>query len=185
MSKGHYQRYFKLQIDTLMAEKYGVLRHTSEGDEVKQERLDSMSEARWNQELRGFVNAQYVDLEDTADFYYSMDQSGKFEIRRFMAKDTLAPLQRWEEMKVDGVTQLITWETQKRSVLMDRRVEMTYQPLKGYRVRMQEDAVFPLCSSVLRAAAPLRPIKHRLASDFMQILHSCRLADQCAQQPQT
>ena len=95
VSKSHYQRYFKLQIDTLMAEKYGVLRHTSEGDEVKQERLDSMSEARWNQELRGFVNAQYVDLEDTADFYYSMDQSGKFEIRRFTAKDTLAPLQRW------------------------------------------------------------------------------------------
>lgn len=142
VSKSHYQRYFKLQIDTLMAEKYGVLRHTSEGDEVKQERLDSMSEARWNQELRGFVNAQYVDLKDTAVFYYSMDQSGKFEIRRFTAKDTLAPLQRWEEMKVDGVTQLITWETQKRSVLMDRRVEMTYQPLKGYRVRMQEDAAW-------------------------------------------
>jgi hydroxymethylpyrimidine pyrophosphatase-like HAD family hydrolase len=142
VSKSYYQRYFQLQIDTLLAEKYAVLRHTSEGEEVKQERLDSMSADRWNQELRGFVNATYVDIKDTSAYDYAIDQSGKFEIRRFTAKDTLAALQRWEEMKVDGVTQLITWETQKRSVLMDRRVEMTYQPMKGYRVRMQEDAAW-------------------------------------------
>jgi len=140
--QSYYQNYFHDQIDLLMAEEYGVIRHTSEGEEVKQERLDSMDIQRWTQELRGFINAVNIDSTDTAHYQYSLDKTGSFEIRRFTAKDTLAPLQRWEEMKVNGVIQLITWETQKLSVLMDRRVEMTYQPLKGYRVRMKEDAAW-------------------------------------------
>lgn len=138
----YYQKYFNDQIDSLMSGNYRVIRHTSEGEEVKQERLDSMDVERWSQELRGFINASYIDSNDTTHYQYALDRSGRFEIRRFTAKDTMAPLQRWEETKVDGVIQLITWETQKRSVLMDRRVEMTYQPLKGYRVRMKEDAAW-------------------------------------------
>ena len=140
--KSVYSRYFDAQIDTLLLQDMGVLKHTTEGEEVEQVQLDSMTDERWRQELRGFVNAVYVDTGDTANYFYAVDESGKFQIRRLIAKDTLAPLQRWEEMRVNGAIQLITWETQKRSVLIDRRIEMTYQPLKGYRIRMQEDAAW-------------------------------------------
>ena len=141
-AKSVYCRYFDSQIDTLLLQDMGVLKHTTEGEEVEQVQLDSMTDERWRQELRGFLNAVYVDTGDTANYFYALDQSGKFQIRRLIAKDTLAPLQRWEEMRVNGAIQIIMWETQKRSVLIDRRVEMTYQPLKGYRIRMREDAAW-------------------------------------------
>ena len=143
-SVSYYQTYFQKQIDTLLMDGYGVLRHTTEmeSEEVDQVQLDSMSKELWEQELRGFIYAGYVDELDTANYYFASDKSGKFEIRRFTAKDTLAHLQQWEETKVNGTIQLITWQTQKRSVLMDRWVEMAYQPLKGYRIRMKEDAAW-------------------------------------------
>lgn len=142
ITKSVYTRYFERQIDTLLMQHMGVLKHTSEGEEVEQVQLDSMTVDRWRQELRGFLNAVYVDTGDTANYFYAVDESGKFQIRRLIAKDSMAPLQRWEEMRVNGAIQLITWETQKQSVLIDRRIEMTYQPLKGYGIRMREDAAW-------------------------------------------
>lgn len=142
ITKSVYTRYFERQIDTLLIQQMGVLKHTSEGEEVEQVQLDSMTVDRWRQELRGFLNAVYVDTGDTANYFYAVDESGKFQIRRLIAKDSMAPLQRWEEMRVNGAIELITWETQKQSVLIDRRIKMTYQPLKGYGIRMREDAAW-------------------------------------------
>lgn len=142
ITKSVYTRYFERQIDTLLMQQMGVLKHTSEGEEVEQVQLDSMTVDRWRQELRGFLNAVYVDTGDTANYFYAVDESGKFQIRRLIAKDSMAPLQRWEEMRVNGAIELITWETQKQSVLIDRRIKMTYQPLKGYGIRMREDAAW-------------------------------------------
>lgn len=108
ITKSVYTRYFERQIDTLLMQQMGVLKHTSEGEEVEQVQLDSMTVDRWRQELRGFLNAVYVDTGDTANYFYAVDESGKFQIRRLIAKDSMAPLQRWEEMRVNGAIELIT-----------------------------------------------------------------------------
>ena len=140
--KSFYAQYFESQIDSLLSENYGLLRHTSEGEEVEQERLDTMHVDLWERELRGFLNAENPNISDTANYQYAVDTAGRFEIRRLSAKDSTADLQFWEETRVDGAIQLITWRVQKKSVLIDRYFEMTYQPMKGYRIKMKEDAAW-------------------------------------------
>ncbi len=140
--KSFYTQYFESQIDLLTAKKYGLIRHTSEGEDVQQERLDTMNSQLWERELRGFLNAENPQIADTAHYQFAVDTSGRFEIRRLSAKDSTSSLQFWEETRVDGQIQLITWQIQKKSVLIDRNFEMTYQPMKGYRIKMKEDAAW-------------------------------------------
>lgn len=140
--RSFYDAYFNEQIDSLLIMNMGLVRHTTEGELVDQIRYDSMTKPMWQKELHGFLNAPSVLTNDTQNFIISVDKTGKYEVTRYTAKDTLQSLQQWEQTRINGQIELITWQRRSRSLLMDRDVEMTYQPQKGYRMVMKENAAW-------------------------------------------
>lgn len=136
------KHYFESQIATLLSEGYSIVRHTQSGEDLEQLRIDTMTQELWERELHGFLNmAPKPHLKDTS-FQFSIDSAGIYEIERIVAKDTLRELQEVSTIKVKGTVELMTWKVRKRALLMDRDMEFTYQPLKGYRIKMFEDAAW-------------------------------------------
>ena len=140
--RGYYEQYFSQEIKQLTATNKGILKHTTTEDEVEQWSCETMSREMWKSELRGFLNAPEVLTNDTANYIISNDSSGIYQVVRYTAKDTMASLLKWEITMVNGELEMINWETQTRSVLLDRNVELNYQPQKGYRIQIIEDPMW-------------------------------------------
>lgn len=142
MERSYYGDYFSQEIQQLTATNKRILKHTTTEEKVEQWSCDTMSREMWESELRGFLNAPEVTTNDTANYIISNDSSGIFQVIRYTAKDTLASLLKWEITMVNNELEMINWETQTRSVLLDRNVELNYQPQKGYRIQIIEDPMW-------------------------------------------
>ena len=140
--RSYYGEYFSEEIKQLVETKKGILKHTTTEEKVEQWSCDTMDREIWESELRGFLNAPEIITNDTANYIISNDSSGVFQVIRYTAKDTMAPLLKWEITMVNNELEMINWETQSRSILLDRNVEMNYQPQKGYRIQIIEDPMW-------------------------------------------
>lgn len=140
--RSYYNQYFQDEISQLIKDEKGILKHTTTEDNVEQWMCDTMDREMWVSELRGFLNAPSVITNDTASYIISNDSSGMFQVVRYTAKDTLADLLRWEFTLVNSELQMITWETQEKSILLDRNIEKSYQPQKGFRIQIIEDPIW-------------------------------------------
>jgi hypothetical protein len=148
--------YFDLQIDTLVKQSYGLLRHTLRGDDLSQYRQNTLSKSLWEQELQGFLNLADKPSERDTQFQVTLDKTGIYEIESYAAKDTLKEFQNVTFTRVRGKVELISWKIQKKSLLMDRVMELSYQPLKGYRIKMYEDAAWS------------RPTSYEIFAEFIK-----------------
>jgi len=117
-----------------------VTKDITEGEKVERQNVTLKSQAEWEEELKGFLNFQTLKELEKSKSKETIDSNGMYHISRSAASDTNAYLQEFTVWKVKNEVQILTWKYKTRSLLMDRNVEMSYQPMKGYRLQIWENS---------------------------------------------
>ncbi len=117
-----------------------VTKDITEGEKVERQNVTLKSKAEWEEELKGFLNIQTLKELEKSKSKETIDSNGMYHISRSAASDTNAYLQEFTVWKVKNEVQILTWKYKTRSLLMDRNVEMSYQPMKGYRLQIWENS---------------------------------------------
>ena len=117
-----------------------VTKDITEGEKVERQNVTLKSKAEWEEELKGFLNFQTLKELEKSKSKETIDSNGMYHISRSAASDTNAYLQEFTVWKVKNEVQILTWKYKTRSLLMDRNVEMSYQPMKGYRLQIWENS---------------------------------------------
>ena len=140
--KGQWQKFIYKDIQKLSEKNLTLNKTIAEGEKVENEKLDSLDNAAWMKELEMFMSVNTTKELSAGQFDSSDDQSGKFRITNFYNKDTLALLQQFQIMRFENNVQILSWKLKSRSWMMDRDVEMSYQPQKGYRIQVNENSMW-------------------------------------------
>ncbi len=137
--KGQWQKFIYEDIQQLSKKNLTLNKTIAEGEKVENEKLDSLDKEGWMTELEMFVSINTSKELASGQFDSSDDQSGKFRITNYYNKDTQSLLQQFQIMKFENNVQILSWKLKSRSWIMDRDVEMSYQPQKGYRIQVNEN----------------------------------------------
>lgn len=140
--KDKWQKIIYNDVNTLSDKNLTLNKTIAEKDKVENEKLDSLEKGDWMKELEMFLNVNTEKELSVGNFDSSDDQSGKFRIINFYNKDSLASLQQFQIMRFENEVQILSWKLRSRSWMMDRDVEMSYQPKKGYRIKVNENSMW-------------------------------------------
>lgn len=141
--KDEWQKYMVGQIDSLLIINPTVNKNVTSKDLVENEVLKSpISKDKWMDELGAFLMVDFINEKEKSKLQHSIDSAGKNSIENYYSNDTNAYLQSFSIHKTNNVIQLLQWQLKKRTFLMDRDVQMSYQPLKGYRIQINENALW-------------------------------------------
>lgn len=141
--KDEWQSYMVKQIDSLMIQNSSVVKNITSQDQVENEVLNApISKEKWMDELGAFLMVDFNKEKEKSKLQRSLDSAGKNTIENYYTNDTNAYLQSFSIHKTNNVIQLLQWQLKTRSFLMDRDVQMSYQPLKGYRIQINENALW-------------------------------------------
>jgi len=137
-----WQKMIYNDIHYLSSKNLRLNRTIAEKETVENEKLDSLTKEDWMNELEMFLTVNTEKEINSGNFDSTDDQSGKYRITNFYNNDTLAALQQFQIMKFENKVQIISWKLRNRSWMMDRDVEMSYQPKKGYRIQVNENSMW-------------------------------------------
>ena len=140
--KDEWQKFIYNDINALSNKNLNLNKSIAEKEKVENEKLDSLKKEDWMNELEMFLSVNTEKELSSGSFDSSHDQSGKFRITNFYNKDSLASLQQFQIMRFENEVQLLSWKLRSRSWMMDRDVEMSYQPKKGYRIQVNENSMW-------------------------------------------
>lgn len=140
--KDKWQKFIYNDINTLSSKNLSLSKTIAENEKVENEKLDSLNKEDWMNEFEMFLNVSTEKELNAGKFDSSDDQSGKFRITNFYNKDSSASLQQFQIMRFENEVQILSWKLRSRSWMMDRDVEMSYQPKKGYRIQVNENSMW-------------------------------------------
>jgi|APGre2960657468_1045069.scaffolds.fasta_scaffold05909_3 hypothetical protein len=136
-------RFAQNEIDWLQKVQPGMTKTVNEGEKVETESLDSLD---WNNELEAIRTWSVFALtkkSKTQPAYDTMiDESGALKIVRMNARDTAAELQELMVTYRKGEIEIMQWTVIQRSWFMDRDLRISFQPRKGYGIRVIENAIW-------------------------------------------
>lgn len=134
-----FPKYFKAQIHALDSADPAFHQVISINGEPGNEMPDSLN---WNEELEVFFNLDLNKVSLRDQYNTSVDSTGHISIERIYAKDTGMFVQEISTTRVNGEIQVIEAHLKKRSFIVDRDVHLSYQPMKGYGVRIEENYIW-------------------------------------------
>ncbi|MFM1898834.1 MAG: hypothetical protein RL577_1074 [Bacteroidota bacterium] len=118
----------------------GSYKTVIKGDDIHTEELDSCDFA---QEFAVFLNYDLALAEKRFGTYrQTLDSSQGLSLLRFECSDTAADLRQFQVLKKQGQVQLLEWDIQTHSFLMDRAMKLSVQPGKGYRIWVKENSLW-------------------------------------------
>lgn len=141
-SSDKWTAFMKSEIEKLSKSPVAITKDITEGESVERQVITLKSPSEWDEELKGFLNFQTETELIKSKSSQTIDSNGMYHIARNSASDTNAYLQEFTVWKVKNEVQILTWKYKTRSFLMDRNVEMSYQPMKGYRLQIWENSVW-------------------------------------------
>ncbi len=134
--------FMKSEIVKLSKSPVLITKDITEGESVERQVVTLNSQSEWEEELKGFLNFQTESELIKSKSSQTIDSNGMYHISRNSSSDTNAYLQEFTVWKVKNEVQILTWKYKTRSFLMDRNVEMSYQPMKGYRLQIWENSLW-------------------------------------------
>ena len=117
----------------------GMRKTVASGEDVSTETLDSVE---WSNELEMIRSWSVSEYRKKHTYDETVDSAGSLMIVRYNAQDTLAELQELMVTYRKGKIDLMQWDIKQRSWYMDRDLRVSFQPRKGYGVRVSENAVW-------------------------------------------
>jgi hypothetical protein len=117
----------------------GMRKTVTSGEDVSTETLDSVE---WSNELEMIRSWSVSEYRKKYTYDETVDSAGSLMIVRYNAQDTLAELQELMVTYRKGKIDLMQWDIKQRSWYMDRDLRVSFQPRKGYGVRVSENAVW-------------------------------------------
>ena len=117
----------------------GMRKSVTSGEDVSTETLDSVE---WSNELEMIRSWSVSEYRKKHTYDETVDSAGSLMIVRYNAQDTLAELQELMVTYRKGKIDLMQWDIKQRSWYMDRDLRVSFQPRKGYGVRVSENAVW-------------------------------------------
>lgn len=117
----------------------GMRKTVTSGEDVSTETLDSVE---WSNELEMIRSWSVSEYRKKHTYDEIVDSAGSLMIVRYNAQDTLAELQELMVTYRKGKIDLMQWDIKQRSWYMDRDLRVSFQPRKGYGVRVSENAVW-------------------------------------------
>ena len=117
----------------------GMRKTVTSGEDVSTETLDSVE---WSNELEMIRSWSVSEYRKKHTYEETVDSAGSLMIVRYNAQDTLAELQELMVTYRKGKIDLMQWDIKQRSWYMDRDLRVSFQPRKGYGVRVSENAVW-------------------------------------------
>lgn len=117
----------------------GMRKTVTSGEDVSTETLDSVE---WSNELEMIRSWSVSEYRKKHTYDETLDSAGSLMIVRYNAQDTLAELQELMVTYRKGKIDLMQWDIKQRSWYMDRDLRVSFQPRKGYGVRVSENAVW-------------------------------------------
>lgn len=117
----------------------GMRKTVTSGEDVSTETLDSVE---WSNELEMIRSWSVSEYRKKHTYDETVDSAGSLMIVRYNAQDTLAELQELMVTYRKGKIDLMQWDIKQRSWYMDRDLRVSFQPRKGYGVRVSENAVW-------------------------------------------
>ena len=117
----------------------GMRKTVTSGEDVSTETLDSVE---WSNELEMIRSWSVSEYRKKHTYDETVDSAGSLMIVRYNAQNTLAELQELMVTYRKGKIDLMQWDIKQRSWYMDRDLRVSFQPRKGYGVRVSENAVW-------------------------------------------
>jgi hypothetical protein len=132
-------RFAQNEISWLQKIQPGLRKTVTSGEDVSTETLDSVE---WSNELEMIRSWSVSEYRKKHTYDETVDSAGSLMIVRYNAQDTLAELQELMVTYRKGKIDLMQWDIKQRSWYMDRDLRVSFQPRKGYGVRVSENAVW-------------------------------------------
>jgi hypothetical protein len=132
-------RFARNEIMWLQKIQPGMRKTVTSGEDVSTETLDSVE---WSNELEMIRSWSVSEYRKKHTYDETVDSAGSLMIVRYNAQDTLAELQELMVTYRKGKIDLMQWDIKQRSWYMDRDLRVSFQPRKGYGVRVSENAVW-------------------------------------------
>ena len=132
-------RFAQNEIMWLQKIQPGMRKTVTSGEDVSTETLDSVE---WSNELEMIRSWSVSEYRKKYTYDETVDSAGSLMIVRYNAQDTLAELQELMVTYRKGKIDLMQWDIKQRSWYMDRDLRVSFQPRKGYGVRVSENAVW-------------------------------------------
>jgi len=132
-------RFAQNEILWLQKTQPGMRKTVTSGEDVSTETLDSVE---WSNELEMIRSWSVSEYRKKHTYDETVDSAGSLMIVRYNAQDTLAELQELMVTYRKGKIDLMQWDIKQRSWYMDRDLRVSFQPRKGYGVRVNENAVW-------------------------------------------
>ncbi len=132
-------RFAQNEIMWLQKIQPGMRKTVTSGEDVSTETLDSVE---WSNELEMIRSWSVSEYRKKHTYDETVDSAGSLMIVRYNAQDTLAELQELMVTYRKGKIDLMQWDIKQRSWYMDRDLRVSFQPRKGYGVRVSENAVW-------------------------------------------
>lgn len=132
-------RFAQNEILWLQKTQPGMRKTVTSGEDVSTETLDSIE---WSNELEMIRSWSVSEYRKKHTYDETVDSVGSLMIVRYNAQDTLAELQELMVTYRKGKIDLMQWDIKQRSWYMDRDLRVSFQPRKGYGVRVSENAVW-------------------------------------------
>jgi hypothetical protein len=132
-------RFAQNEISWLQKIQPGMRKTVTSGEDVSTETLDSVE---WSNELEMIRSWSVSEYRKKYTYDETVDSAGSLMIVRYNAQDTLAELQELMVTYRKGKIDLMQWDIKQRSWYMDRDLRVSFQPRKGYGVRVSENAVW-------------------------------------------
>jgi len=132
-------RFAQNEILWLQKTQPGMRKTVTSGEDVSTETLDSVE---WSNELEMIRSWSVSEYRKKHTYDETLDSAGSLMIVRYNAQDTLAELQELMVTYRKGKIDLMQWDIKQRSWYMDRDLRVSFQPRKGYGVRVNENAVW-------------------------------------------
>ncbi len=132
-------RFAQNEILWLQKTQPGMRKTVTSGEDVSTETLDSIE---WSNELEMIRSWSVSEYRKKHTYDETVDSAGSLMIVRYNAQDTLAELQELMVTYRKGKIDLMQWDIKQRSWYMDRDLRVSFQPRKGYGVRVNENAVW-------------------------------------------
>lgn len=134
-----FMRFAQNEILWLQKIQPGMRKTVTSGEDVSTETLDSVE---WSNELEMIRSWSVSEYRKKHTYDETVDSAGSLMIVRYNAQDTLAELQELMVTYRKGKIDLMQWDIKQRSWYMDRDLRVSFQPRKGYGVRVSENAVW-------------------------------------------
>ncbi len=130
--------YLDREIKSLGAVPRFVEKTVREDEEIS-ESLDTITD--WEKELEIFRNLD-LNMERSGKFSLNVDSNENLAIHTWYNRDSTAELQELMITRRNGQLQLLQIRTQNPGWLRDRHTVLSYQPGKGYGLRMSEKYIW-------------------------------------------